>query len=99
MKTFKIFGYQIRFFFSVRRIKRLTFNLPDWADDTHITTVDADDKSFTYKIKYYKGSTPFYIDLPKCNDAVMVYLTPYSIIIDGKKVNMTNRKIIIDILY
>lgn len=94
MKTFRILGFDVRLFFSVRRVKRLTFDLPDWADDTCITTTDVDD---THKIKYYKGSTRYYIDLPKCSDAVKVSLTPLTGIVDGKRVAMTDRKIVVDV--
>jgi hypothetical protein len=97
MKTFRILGFDVRLFISVRSFKRLTFDLPDWADDTCITTRDADDKPMPHKIKYYKGSTRYYIDLPKCSDAVKVSLVPLTGIVDGKRVAMTNRKIVVDV--
>jgi hypothetical protein len=97
MKTFRILGFDVRVFFSVRRVKRLTFDLPDWADDTCITTTDLDDKPIPHKIKYYKGSIRYYIDLPKCSDAVKVNLVPLTGIVDGKRVAMTDRKIVVDV--
>lgn len=99
MKTFKILGFDVRLFFSVRRVKRLTFDLPDWADDTCITTTDVDDKPMPHKIKYYKGSTRYYIDLPKCSDAVKVSLTPLYGIVNGVRSRMTDRKIVVDVFY
>lgn len=97
MKSFTIFGFKIEFFFSIRRVKRLTFDLPDWADDTCISKIDNDCNTISPRIKYYKGSKVFYIDLPKCKDAILVSLTPLNGIVDGKRQQMTNRKITIDI--
>ena len=99
MKTFKILGFDVRLFFSVRRVKRLTFDLPDWADDTCITTTDVDGKPIPHKIKYYKGSERYYIDLPKCSDAVKVSLTPLYGIVNGVRSRMTDRKIVVDVFY
>ena len=95
-KTLNILGYKlnITFFFSIYHVKKLTFNLPDWADDTCITYHDA---IKGYRIKYYKGSTVFYIDLPKCKKADLVFLTPITGIVYGKRIQMTNRIITIDI--
>lgn len=97
MKKIRFLGLQVDFHLSIRRVKRLQFDLPDWADDTCITTYDVDDKPIPHKIKYYKGSTRFYIDLPKCKDAVKVFLTPLYSIVDGKRVRSTDRKIIVDV--
>ena len=97
MKTFRIFGLDIRLFFSVRRVKRLTFDLPDWADDTCITTTGLDCKPIPHKIKFYKGNVRHYIDLPKCKDASIVSLTPLYGIVDGVRARNTNRKIVVDI--
>ena len=99
MKTFRILGFDVRLFFSVRRVKRLTFDLPDWADDTCITTTDVDDKPIPHTIKYYKGSTRYCIALPKCSDAVKVSLVPLTGIVDGKRVAMTDRKIVVDVFF
>ena len=63
------------------------------------TTTDVDDKPIPHKIKYYNGNTRYYIDLPKCSDAVKVSLTPLYGIVDGVRSRMTNRKIVIDVFY
>jgi hypothetical protein len=99
MKTYRILGIEINFSFSIRRVKRLTFDLPDWADDTCITTSDVNNNKIPHKIKYYKGSTRYYIDLPKCIDAQEVSLTPMYGIVNNDRVRMTNRKIVVDIYY
>ena len=99
MKRFRILGFDVRFFFSLRRIKRLTFDLPDWADDTCITTLDTYYNPISHKIKYYKGGTPYYIDLPKCNDAEVVSLVPMVKKVSGERVAMTNRKIVVDVFF
>lgn len=71
MKTIRILGFskrtaiQIDWSFTFWRIKRLTFSIPDWADDTCVTTTDKDDNNIPPIIKYYKGSTRYYIPLPK----------------------------------
>ena len=95
MKTIKFFGIQIDWSFAFWRVKRLTFDLPDWADDTCVTTSDVDGNQIQPTIKYYKGSTRYYIDLPKCKKANDVFITP---MYDRKNnCRMSNRKIIVDV--
>lgn len=36
MKTFRVLGHEINLSFSVERVKTVTINLPDEADDVHI---------------------------------------------------------------
>lgn len=91
MKNFRLIGFDIRFFFSVRRVKRLVFDLPDWADDTMIDTEGAQPR-----IVYYKGFTPFYIDLPG-REAVKVSLSPMYLINGNTRARNTNRKIVVDV--
>ncbi len=97
MKTFRIFGLDITLLFSVKPVKRLIFDLPDWADDTCITNKDVNGASIPHKIKYYRGSTSYYIDLPKCKDAKCVSITPMYFIDNHKKVDTKNRKIVVDL--
>jgi hypothetical protein len=70
MKTFRKLGLRIDFHFKVRRVSRQTFSIPDWADDTHVTnrtTWDEDGVEIPWCIKYYKGSTPFFVDCQLVN--------------------------------
>ncbi len=94
MKTLKIFGFHIVYYFNLYNVKKLTFDLPDWADDTHVTN---ENPSNEWKIKYYKCSTTYYIDLPKCKKATVLSLTPLTDVVDGKRTAMTNRKIVVEI--
>jgi len=99
MKTIKIGNIVMNIAFNVDifRRKRLTFDLPAWADDTCVTHLDTPDN--VYKIKYYKCSKRFYIDLPKCKRARLVSLTPLNSIKDGILQHNTDRKIVVDIDY
>lgn len=99
MKAFRILGFDVRLSFSVRRVKRLTFDLPDWADDVCVTTNDVDGNTIPHKIKYYKVATRYYIDLPKCKEVSVVSITPLSDIVDGVRSKMTNRKIVVDVFF
>lgn len=99
MKTFRVFNIEISFFLSLHRVQRLTFHLPDWADDTCVADLDVDLKPMPFKIKYYHGSTRYYIDLPKCKNVKLVSLTPMVGIVDGKRTALTDRKIIVDLYF
>jgi hypothetical protein len=97
MKTFRFFGFEVRFFFSLMRFRTLTFDLPEWADDVCITTCDIYDNDIPHTIKYYKGFHRFDIELPMCTDAKAVSITPKYSIIDGKRSRTPDRKIIVEI--
>lgn len=95
MKRIKFLGIEIEYFFSFSRVKRLTFDLPDWADDTCVSAINMFGDEIPPTIKYYKGSNVFYIDLPKCKTAKMVSLSPMYDKVN--KCRMKNRKIVVDI--
>jgi hypothetical protein len=98
MRTFKFWGIQIDFLFIIWRVKRLTFDLPDWADDITIIFMNYHNELIQPRIKYHKGSKGFYeakyIDLPKCKTAKQIYVTPKY---DSDLNQTTNRKIVVDI--
>ena len=52
-------------------VERVVFNIPDWADDVGLYT----DKEGIVKVRYFKGVTPYYIDLPKCKKVNLVSVT------------------------
>jgi hypothetical protein len=92
MKTYKIFGIQIdlAFCLKISRVKRINIDIPDWADDCHLNISDS--KPI---IKYYKGTTPYFINIPKCKKAVQISRDKlYDRINGGYK---QNRKIVIDL--
>ena len=91
MKTYRIFGFNVKVTFYIDRVKRLTLDIPDWADDTW-THVDADDG--TISVRYFKGCKPFYIDLPKCKKADVVSVS--KLYNKDRTGYNTNRKIIVD---
>ena len=99
MKNYRILGFDIRLFFSIRRVKRLTIDLPEWSGDVCVTSTDANGDPMPHKIKYYKCSQRFYIDLPKCSDAIKVDLTPRYCSINGVRSNVKDRKIVVDIFF
>jgi len=94
MKKIRFLNLHIKWSFSINRYKRLTFELPIWADDVYIIKVDNN-----FKIKYYKGSEKFFIDLPKCNHAEEIYLTPRTYKFNGDRLYSTYREIIVEIFY
>ena len=77
------------------RFKRITVSIPDWGDDAHLSHGGEYTKDGFPKVVYYKDSKAFYIDIPKCKECKMVYLTPFK----NKKTLLynTNRVMIIDI--
>ena len=111
MKNLKFFGIEIEYSFSLRFTKRLTFNLPDWADDVCLTCFEVDETSIKFpsntteypfsfkkgwKIKYYKGSTLYLIDLPKCKNAKKLFITPR---INKESMEYNKKRIIIVKIY
>lgn len=102
MKLYMTLGFEVKTSSSLRKVERLTFNLPCWADDTDIIS-EIKEGNTIFKIRYWRGRDDFYIDLPKCNKACKVSLTPLyrddyrddpQIL---RPVYNTNRKIIVDI--
>lgn len=89
MKTYRFFGFRIAF--CIDRVKRMTFNIPDWADDCW--TYSSDDKP--YCVRYFKGGTAHYIDLPKCKKADVVSVD--KLYNKGRTGYNTNRKIVVDV--
>lgn len=105
MKTFRILGHEINLSFSIERVKTVTVNLPDEADDVHVRDGKTGFKIFDDewsdgtpdgkpKLCYYSSLAlgVHYVDLPeKTKYAKKVYLTPRTQIIDNKKVYSKNR--------
>jgi len=94
MKKCRFLNLHINWSFSMLRFKQLTFELPVWADDVHVTKIHN-----THKIKYYKGSKSFFIDLPKCKSVDEIYLTPRTYKFNGDRLYSTYREIIVEIFY
>lgn len=94
MRKIRILNLQFKWFFSVNKFKKLTFQLPLWADDTHVNKDDGN-----YRIKYYKGCKPFYIDLPKCKHVDEISITPRTYKKDGDRLLSTHREIVVEIFY
>jgi hypothetical protein len=100
MKTWQFWGIQIDFHLSIRRCRRLTYSIPDWADDTHLRQGRISDDGWGTpdglpKVVYFKGSKAFYIDIPKCKSCQQVYVSP---LYDKKRLGFaTNRVVIFDI--
>jgi len=102
----RFLGFEIDFRFAVKRVKRVYFSIPDWADDAHLRQGGRignwgtpDGKT---KVCYYKGNTAYFIDVPECKESVEVSVTPmYNLrnrTIDGFKYN-TNRQIVVDLYF
>ena len=101
MKTFTFLNLQIRYFFSIRRCKRIVYSIPDWADDAHLRHGNISDDGWGTpdgkdKICYYKGSKPYFIDLPDSKESVQVSLTPLYDTSSGIRKHSTGRTIVID---
>mgnify|MGYP000877060523 CR=1 FL=1 len=101
MKTFRFFGLQLDLLFRLRRVKRVIFDLPDWADDTHVRQGRISDDEWgtpdgKTKVCYYKHSTAFYIDLPDAKYYQSVSITPMYCVKDGQRTRSTNRTITVD---
>ncbi len=90
MKTYRIFGFNVKVAFCIDRVKRLTLDIPDWADDTWTHTND----DGTISVRYFKGSKPFYIDLPKCEKADVVSVS--KLYNKDRTGYAKNRKIVVD---
>lgn len=90
MKTCRFFGLQIMF--SIDRVKRMTFSIPDWADDCWTYSIDK-----AHCIRYFKGGTAHYIDLPKCKKAVVVSVD--KLYNKDRTGYNTNRKIVVDVYF
>jgi len=109
MRTIQIFNIviMIQFMFDIFRTKRLTFDLPDSADDVSVMLADVHPQAtnkhrYLWRVRYFQGVTGAkaqYIDLPKCRRANMISLTPMYVIYDGTKTRTTNRNIIVQIDY
>lgn len=90
-RSFRFLGIQFRISFQVNRIKRMSFDIPDWADDCHIDMSDTPNAI----IMYWKGSEKYFIELPKCIKADMVQLTP--LYASDRTTYNSNRKIVVDL--
>jgi hypothetical protein len=100
MRILRFCGFEIKTQFTVERFKTLTFDIPDWADDTHLRQGGKGDYGTPdgkTKICYFKGSKPFYIDLPEHKRAVKVSITPLRDY--GCLEHNTNRKVVVDVFY
>ena len=84
---------ELTFHFKVERVKRVTYEIPSWADDTCVTNYGTPDGK--YKISYYHGCDNSYINLPDCKRAEEVYLTPMR----NKQGRIRHRIIVIDLFY
>jgi len=101
MKThIRKFGLDINFCFSCDRVKRMVFDIPDWADDTHLRQGSigewgtSDGKT---KVVFFKGSQMTELPVPDCKRSVEVSLTPMW---DKKtRTRMQNRKIVVDLFF
>lgn len=100
MKSFRIFNIEVKFSFSIKRVKRIEFSLPDNADDAHLRQGSlsewgtSDGKT---KIVYWMDGMKE-IDLPPHKEAKEVFCSPlYEPI--KRQTYATNRKIIIDLYY
>ena len=91
MKTLRFFGIQIKVAFCIDRVKRMTFDIPDWADDCYVHNSDTKDAV----IRYFKGGTPHFIDLPKCKKADCVSVS--KLYNKDRTCYNTDRKIVVDV--
>lgn len=98
MNKINIFGFQIKLSFSIKRVKTLTFDLPQWADDVSITSFTEYNGEVEYSIRYFKASSLHIIPLPKCKKVNIIKLDSRYNIINGKKTNNTNRKIKLELI-
>jgi hypothetical protein len=97
MKIFRIFGFEIKIHFSFEKYKRIEVSIPDWADDAHLRHIDSNDSDDKYKVCYYKGSTPYYIDIPKHKKAIEISVTR---LYNKERTDYEkNRKVIIDLYF
>ena len=88
MKTYIIFGLEIKF--SIRLVRRITYDLPDWADDVHLHQ-----QNVIYSIIYYRSEREFKIPLIKCRSVEIIKITPKWIKI--RSIMSTNRKIVLNL--
>lgn len=104
MKIKRLFDrFEVKYHFSIQRVKRIEISIPDWADDAHLRHGRKDggkDQEYNTsdgldKVVYYKGSTRFEIDIPECKRSVEVSCTPYK----TKGVYNKNRKVVIDLYF
>lgn len=91
MKTKRIFGLELSFHFSIERVKRMTFSIPDWADDCSVYNSDTSEAI----IRYWKGSTKYFIKLPKCKRAKEISVS--KLYNKDRTGYNTNRKIVVDV--
>lgn len=102
MKTFRKFGIQIDFHFKIRKVKRISISIPDWADDAHLRQGSPREDGWgtpdgKTKVCYYKGSTAYFIDVPDCTSSKEVSVTPMH---DRQTRTYTkNRVVVIDLYY
>ncbi len=96
MKTKRFLGLELKFQFSLKRVKRIYVPIPDWADDTHLTRFDYEErKLMPQKVCYWKQATPFYIEIPKCKEAVQVSVS--NLYNKDRTAYEKNREIVIDL--
>ena len=103
----RAWNLELKFSFSIKRVRRIEVPVPDRADDTHLRHglhdggVDQESWSATPdgedKVVYYIGNTPHFIDIPKCKRSVQISCTPMRKG-HGREYN-TNRKVVIDLYY
>lgn len=100
--TIKIFNLVIEIQFDIKmyRTKRLTYSLPENANEVSLICKSTS----KWVVRYYLGGMEekllvVYIDLPKCKAAKVVSITPMYMSEDGGYVVNTDRKIVIDIQY
>lgn len=88
MKTYRFCGLQITF--RIDRVKRMTFDIPDWANDCWTYSGDR-----PHCVRYWRGETAYYIDLPKCKGAKVVSVD--RLYNKDRTGYNSNRKIVIDV--
>lgn len=101
MKVARLFHrWELKFHFSIEKVKRIEISVPDWADDTHLNhggTGEWGTSDGKEKVVYYRGATKYEIPIPDCKRSVEVSCTPFK---NPKTRDYnTNRKIIIDLYF
>jgi len=93
MRIFRFFGIEIKTLFTLNRVKRLTFDIPCWADDCYVHNSDGSEAV----IRYWRGGEAYYIKLPKCIRAKEISVSRMYCIVDDNREYAQNRKIVVDV--
>lgn len=93
MRTLKLFGLEINMSFSLNRVKRMVFDIPDWADDCYVHNCNTPKAV----IRYWRGGEKYFIDLPKCIKAKEISVSRMYAISNGVRDYTQNRKVAVDV--